>query len=1172
MPSFAKKIIGIFIFIYALLIPSTITSALAKGDIRHETSHPYSKETQDTPEFDAQNFIVNNLQTMSQVLSSSPSELKTQATSYALGKLNSTLLSETQKWLSQFGTVSINFGLDRDWKLKNHSLDFLLPLYDNKADWLFFSQLGYRNKDSRNTMNIGLGGRYFYRNWMYGLNTFYDYDITGKNRRIGLGSEIWGDYIKLSANAYHRLSDWQNSRNFDYYYERPANGYDINSEFYLPFYPNLGAKLSYEKYFGDSVTLFNRDTKQKNPSLAKIGLTYTPIPLFTIGVDYKQGESGRTETQFLANLNYRFGTPISTQLDHNNVASMRTLAGSRYDLVERNNNIVLEHKKIEEIELLAVEPILGYGHQEIKISIPVRSHKNIKQTSWKVADKAFEQYNGKFSSDSGKDITVTLPSYQEAHKQDYILDISITDNQERIKNTHMPIKVLPFLIDGKVKVIPPKSPESTGEEKNGYKFTDLAITYQGVIKGKIVKNGKIDNVRWIVESSLGDESELSFAWNNKPAQTNEKGELIDENGKLISNILVSKNKNQHDKVKVYIQLDGAPKQEIGEVNFDPVKPAPDKSEKIEVNCQAQGETPVLVNESYICTAIVTGAKGKDDYIIGKKVNWEVEGHNKLQPVPVIEQTNADGEATATLTSSTELSGLVVIASVDGQPANELLGKSNKINFSWPEITLDPLSKSTIDGDGVEHYTVRATVLRKKGGKVYTGNTENKEKDIKFVWMNLKLENGNNASGVTSKPSPGIPQSVDSKGKLEAHISGNQANNEQVKACINIEGRDSASDICSELMNFVQDFKIGSIEVINFNPASPLLGNGNSKYQYRAKIVDYKDNTKIIAGRKFEPKDISWTHDHNKIESEKLPSPELYSPTNKDVYTTDDKGYLYATLKSSVGIKNVNMTLKVSGAKNTNEEFTTTTGVEFTPIAKTALLYVYNENNKKVYKYFDNKDNLNRPSNVFKSLRGELRAPKNPKSFHDDPDVSEIIYSLKFNEAEAPYGGATLTFGDKDHGPIQFRAMGIVEIYSNVTMQSGEIQLYKYKIDIKSVSSANNQKGYVSVNESNIDCGVNTMGGIQGLYSDKEASDPTNPYSIHNEWGETERREKYSLYDWGLFEYVTGSDAEKATIIVKNTSSVSSKSFRVYDSKNNTFDQQSEGVIFCYQHLSNSGKN
>ncbi|WP_340620186.1 inverse autotransporter beta domain-containing protein [Xenorhabdus siamensis] len=395
MPSYIGKFIGFFTILYTLLIPSTIMNAFAESNVTREqtdvskidnvgisvkevskkllTSNTNKKDdiqnADNISEHELPDFITRNIQTVGNILSSSSSQLAEQAKSYALGRINSTVTSEVQKWLSQFGTAKINFGLDKKGKLENNSLDLLLPLYDNKADWLLFSQLGYRNKDSRNTINLGLGGRFFYQNWMYGLNTFYDYDLTGKNRRLGLGGEIWGDYIKLSANAYRRLSDWQISRYFEEHQERPANGYDINGEFFLPAYPNLGGKLSYEQYFGDNVTLFNRKTKQKNPKLVKLGVTYTPIPLITMGVDYKQGESGRTETQFLANLNYRLGVPLSTQLSPDNVASMRTLAGSRYDLVERNNNIVLDHRKIPIAEFFV--PIQGYKIKDnILIVIP----------------------------------------------------------------------------------------------------------------------------------------------------------------------------------------------------------------------------------------------------------------------------------------------------------------------------------------------------------------------------------------------------------------------------------------------------------------------------------------------------------------------------------------------------------------------------------------------------------------------------------------------------------------------------------------------------------------------------------------------------------------------------------------------------------------------------------
>ncbi|MHA3944201.1 inverse autotransporter beta domain-containing protein, partial [Salmonella enterica subsp. enterica serovar Infantis] len=46
-------------------------------------------------------------------------------------------------------------------------------------------------------------------------------------------------------------SDWKDSEDFDFYEERPARGWDIRMESWLPFYPQLGAKLVYEQGFID---------------------------------------------------------------------------------------------------------------------------------------------------------------------------------------------------------------------------------------------------------------------------------------------------------------------------------------------------------------------------------------------------------------------------------------------------------------------------------------------------------------------------------------------------------------------------------------------------------------------------------------------------------------------------------------------------------------------------------------------------------------------------------------------------------------------------------------------------------------------------------------------------------------------------------------------------------
>ena len=140
------------------------------------------------------------------------------------------------------------------------SFDLLLPVVDGEKD-LFFTQVGIRRSnqysdDYRNTVNLGAGYRRTFDEWLIGGNAFYDRDLTGKNARLGLGAEAWSDNLKLSANGYMRLTDWRKSADVTDYLERPANGWDVRAEAYLPMYPQLAGKLMYEQYYGDEVALF----------------------------------------------------------------------------------------------------------------------------------------------------------------------------------------------------------------------------------------------------------------------------------------------------------------------------------------------------------------------------------------------------------------------------------------------------------------------------------------------------------------------------------------------------------------------------------------------------------------------------------------------------------------------------------------------------------------------------------------------------------------------------------------------------------------------------------------------------------------------------------------------------------------------------------------------------
>ncbi|WP_279156604.1 inverse autotransporter beta domain-containing protein [Obesumbacterium proteus] len=253
--------------------------------------------------------------------------------------------SSAQQWLSQFGTARVQLNVDDNGNWDDSAIDFLAPLYDNKKSMLF-TQLGLRAPDGRITGNMGMGVRTFYvDNWMFGGNVFFDDDFTGKNRRIGFGAEAWTNNLKLSANTYVGTTDWHQSRDFDDYNEKPADGYDVRAEGYLPAYPQLGAKLMYEQYYGDKVALFDTDHLQSNPSAVTTGVSYTPIPLVQLAVNYKRGQDSMDDTQFQINFRYDLGRPLAYQLDPESVRLERSLAGSRYDLVERNNQIILQYQK-----------------------------------------------------------------------------------------------------------------------------------------------------------------------------------------------------------------------------------------------------------------------------------------------------------------------------------------------------------------------------------------------------------------------------------------------------------------------------------------------------------------------------------------------------------------------------------------------------------------------------------------------------------------------------------------------------------------------------------------------------------------------------------------------------------------------------------------------------------
>ncbi|MGO0693865.1 inverse autotransporter beta domain-containing protein [Pseudomonas guariconensis] len=406
------------------LNPGRDLDTLKPGDrlvVPSAAAHPLPKLNSPDPQAstDAQDEQARELAAMASgtgnFLSNNPDS--DAAAAMARGLATREASSQAQQWLSRFGTARVQIDVDDKFSLKNSQVELLAPLHDT-PEQLLFTQGSVHRKDDRQQTTLGLGVRRFNDGYMLGANSFLDYDLSRQHARLGLGVEYWRDFLKVNANSYTRLTGWKDSPDVEDYQERPANGWDLRTEAWLPSMPQLGGKLSYEQYYGDEVGLFGKDNRKKDPSAVTVGLTYTPIPLLTLSADQRKGNGGN-ETTVGAEFSYQIGEPWAKQVDPAGVGALRTLAGSRYDLVERKNHIVLEYRKKQVIQMAAAAYVSGQGGETKSLSVWVNSKYPLSHIDWTAP--ALLQAGGRLVHDGGPHYSVVLPDYQTQQTNVYTL-------------------------------------------------------------------------------------------------------------------------------------------------------------------------------------------------------------------------------------------------------------------------------------------------------------------------------------------------------------------------------------------------------------------------------------------------------------------------------------------------------------------------------------------------------------------------------------------------------------------------------------------------------------------------------------------------------------------------------------------------------------------------------
>ncbi|EBO4934839.1 hypothetical protein DO259_22680 [Salmonella enterica] len=342
------------------------------------------------------------------------------AASMARGMATGEASRQASDWLKNFGNARVQLNMNEDFSLKNSQFDLLHPWWE-VPDAMLFSQGSLHRTDDRTQANLGFGWRHWTDGsapygilsgpYMTGLNTFLDYDLSRDHARLGVGAEFWRDYFKAGANVYHRLTNWKNSPDIEDYEERPADGWDIRTEGWLPAYPQLGAKLVYEQYYGHDVGLFGYDNLQKDPHAFTAGLTWTPFPLLTLSAEQRQGKQGENDTRIGLDFTWHPDMSWQQQTSPDAVGALRTLSGNRHDFIERNNNIVLEYRKKEVLAISLPERVEGKSGMQYPLTVTVSKAKyGLQRVDWD--DAAFLAAGGQLTCTGETACTVKMPPFQ----------------------------------------------------------------------------------------------------------------------------------------------------------------------------------------------------------------------------------------------------------------------------------------------------------------------------------------------------------------------------------------------------------------------------------------------------------------------------------------------------------------------------------------------------------------------------------------------------------------------------------------------------------------------------------------------------------------------------------------------------------------------------------------
>ncbi|WP_198138748.1 Ig-like domain-containing protein [Erwinia typographi] len=698
------------------------------------------------------------------------------------GIANDMASNALRDWMGQSGNTRLQFNSQGE-----ASADLLVPFWD-APDTLLFSQQGIRVNKERTTWNLGLGVRHYVSDdFMLGLNSFYDRDVTGNNARFSVGAEAWTHFLKLSANKYQRLTDWHQSplQEMEDYDERPANGFDVAADAWLPFYPQFGASVKYEKYFGKGIILDNSSSPgslQDSPSAVTTTLNYTPIPLLTFKAGRKSGSS--SDSFVGLDINYRLGVSWNEQTDKETIRVMRSLPGARYDFVDRNYNIVMQYRKQNLISLSLPSSVTAEAAATTVIEASVRAKYGLKKIDWRAPELLAA--GGTLTQNSATSLAVRLPKYLHDGVNSYKVSAIATDNHgnESPESTVI-INLVPHSTIITLDVKPVDNIVA-----NGVDFAHL----HAKVTGKSGEFMSDHNVRFVV-SGINDNCIL------KGNNACEAQHVTDTSGMAIVPLASTK----AGKVTIFSHLDNG-NRDIKTLNFI-----------------ADGSTAELAELTVVVNNAVANGKAANkakviiaDYygnpISNAVVSFSVDGAATLSSQSVV----TDDNGSATVDISSKLAGNnTLTASASG------MSKSAALTF------IADIRTAKID----DLYATPATELKADGA------------DTTILTAVVKDANGNIVSGanVIFSASDGAKLSqksvtTDSDGLARVNLTSTVAGSSTVTA---VTAEDKIGK--KTAIHFIGDITTGQVDSFTASPSSGMAANDNDASELKAWVKDANGN-------------------------------------------------------------------------------------------------------------------------------------------------------------------------------------------------------------------------------------------------------------------------------------------------------------------------------------------